>query len=355
MTAIFRSKPFIAFAIIAALASPPGRARPFRLLAVPVAAALLLVLWISMSPLPEGAAQTQAVQRVAWLGVARNVAYLVAPFAGMRLTNGPEPTVLALWVVLVLALAAGRFAEPGARQSEGPKGRGSHQVPLLLAALCLAGVLLLPFRFDHFFTYVNRRLAVVAYFLLAMLAGRLRFRRWSGAIAGLLVVCLIVLSALKQNRISRETEEVLPLLQAMPRNASLLPLVFDNDSPELDPRIFDPHIHDTDYYHVLVGGGFSPYVFDSPLSPVRLRAGATRVAPSAYSPGSFRWEEHAWPYDFFLLRGAPAAFETSLAAHAEPAVRSGKWLLMRRLRNPGYTDPTAAAGGAPRHAGSKGT
>jgi hypothetical protein len=130
-----------------------------------------------------------------------------------------------------------------------------HALFLLLTTLA---ALLLPFQAGDY-TFINMRMSSIAYFLLAMVSSRIRFRGVSRYALAVLVLALLGHGVAKQWRISDEIARAEPVVTEIPRNARVLPLVLANDSPELEARVFDLHLHVHDYYHILVGGGFSPY------------------------------------------------------------------------------------------------
>ena len=115
-----------------------------------------------------------------------------------------------------------------------------------------------------------------------------------------------------------------------PAHARVLPLVFDNESPELDGRWFDIHLHAAMYYHVAENGSFGPYFFSMASQPISYRAGAQPPAPGEYTPEMFSWERHAPAYDFLVVRNPPAGFLTDALEHgAELVATSGPWELFR--------------------------
>jgi hypothetical protein len=137
---------------------------------------------------------------------------------------------------------------------------------------------------------------------------------------------------IKQGRISSEIQEIAPIVAKIPQNSRILPLVFDKNTPELESS-FDMHLHDHDYYHLLVGGGLSPYVIENPLFPVRYKAGIKLPAPGEYRPDLFEWELHASDYEYFLVR---AASDSKISYGPEKMKLigcSGKWLLFERSRD----------------------
>jgi hypothetical protein len=92
----------------------------------------------------------------------------------------------------------------------------------LACGLALLGVMVLPFRVGGY-TYVNLRLAVLAYFFLAWAAGSLDFPRWTRHVLVSAVGGLLLLSLVKQALVSREIEAIGPLLARMPPNMRVLP------------------------------------------------------------------------------------------------------------------------------------
>ena len=126
--------------------------------------------------------------------------------------------------------------------------------------------------------------------------------------------------------------------------ARVLPLVFNRNSPELDPVYFDPHLHVHNYYHIIVGGGVNPYIPTVPVFLIRFKGGADLPAPGEYTPWNFNWEEHADSYQYFLVRSPPLPFEFYMSEKADLIVRSGEWCLFQRKS----TDiPDAAPTGSP--------
>jgi hypothetical protein len=298
---------------------PPPRTRRLTLGVMLPALACIVGAWLAVrgewagsnAPLSHG---------VEWLPWSETVRYVALPFLGMH------GIAQASWAHLVLWLAVGVCVSIAL-------WRGARAVRLrriwLASGLALLGVMALPFRVGGY-TYVNLRLAVLAYFFLAWAAGSLDFLRWTRHVLVSAVGGLLLLSLVKQALVSREIEAIGPILARMPPNMRVLPLIFDHESPELDPVAFDPHLHDEKYYHVQVGGGFSPYLFETAVNPIQYRQEKRLPAPNAYLPARFNYRVHGRYYDFFLIRGAPEGFESWLGQRADTVARSGPWLLMRR-------------------------
>jgi hypothetical protein len=160
--------------------------------------------------------------------------------------------------------------------------------------------------------------------------GRINFKGITRFVFILLLSAILLHSVVKQRTISKEIEEIKSVLEKIPSKSSILPLVYDNNSIELDRRFFDPHLHNQDYYYVLVGGGLSPYIPDSPLLPVHFKPGKKPTAPGDYMPHGFKWELHGSDYDYFLIRGLAKGVLPYISKNAVLLERSGKWLLFKK-------------------------
>jgi hypothetical protein len=261
---------------------------------------------------------------IGWLPLKTALEFFALMFNGMQWSRGAQPVPLVLWggvfAILLGALIA-RRKERGAL----PRRRA-----LLLFSVIMAFGLL-PFRAGTF-TFINLRVAAIAYFLLALMAADLEFRGWRIAALVALLALTLADSIVRQERISAEVSEILPVVERIPPNSRILPLVFEPSSAELEPGLFDAHLHDHDYYHILVGGGFNPYFFEAPVLPVHYRKGAERPAPGEYNPAKFSWEKHSSDYRYFLARGAPESFRSYITRRCDEVAASGKWTLYERRR-----------------------
>jgi hypothetical protein len=257
-----------------------------------------------------------------WIALPHTLEYLVLPFTGMTWQRGVDAMTTLCWsgIGVLIGVAACRSGS-GERRWLDPY--------VVTLAASIAGLLFLPFRIGDF-SFINLRLASIAYVLSVLVVSRLAFR--GAARAGLLVLALALLgrSYAKQARIGAEIAEVLPVIERMQPNARVLPLVFDPTSPELEAGIFDAHLHDHVWYHVLVGGGYSPYFPDQPLTPVHVRNGAARPAPGEYTPDRFNWEQYAADYRYFLVRSGPPQLARYLDHRCRSIARSGSWELFER-------------------------
>jgi hypothetical protein len=285
-------------------------------------AVVLFLLWLSIEKAGTAASSTSA-SGVTWEPFSFSLAFYGYIFTGMRWVDGVDKVSVVLWIAIG-ALGVYAFFAGGQE-----KGRFLHP-SFVFFILTTMAVFVFPFRIGHY-TFISLRIAAVSYLFLAMLAGHLKFKRaWKGVFT-ILVAAVLIQSVIKQERISGEIEEIAPLVARIPPNSVILPLVFDNNTPELERAFFDMHLHDHNYYHLLVGGGVSPYFPKQPLVPVHYKPGVTRPAPGEYTPHHFRWERHASDYRYFLVRGAPDLFVSYLADKTELIGLSGDGFFLRDL------------------------
>jgi len=290
--------------------------------AAAIALTLLAAVWLEGKGLSPS--EGSMGPKLDWLPLPSTLGFFALMFDGMQPWNRPDVGTLLLWAgVLVLA---------GLAFASARRARDTGVVPrrfVIALGLATLGWLALPFQIGDF-TYINVRIAALVYFLIALLVAHLPFGRLQACgLVALLGLCMVA-SAAKQARLSAEAEEILPVLQRIPPRSRILPLIFDPVSEELDPYWFGPHVQEYNYFHVVVGGGFNPYLFGSPVDPVRVRAAETRPAPRIGRPDEFRWERHGADYQYFLVRGAPPGLAPYLGLHADNVYASGKWMLFKR-------------------------
>ena len=279
---------------------------------------LLVWLWNQLAaPVEKG-----ANEGVGWLSPRVVLEFFTMMFAGMKgWSQASWPDVIIWFAVLTAVILGGVL--------DWKKRRRMPVLHLVYLVVGFIGLFVLPFRMI-IFTFINLRVVAAVYFLLALAVAHVRFgKRLAVELVGVLGICMI-LSLVKQAHISAEVKEIAPVLAEMRPNARILPLVFDNDSPELDAAWFDVHLHDHNYYHVLVGGGFNPYLSHSPLIPVHYKKGVMRPAPGEYSAVYFSRQLHAADYDYFLLRSAPPGAPEYVGTIANKVAESGQWMLFER-------------------------
>ena len=314
---------YLAMAVVAAILTQRRTEKFWSKLAAVIGVAVLLLVagWIENKTTP---APSVSASGLLWLPLKETAQNFVFIFNGMQLWGNGDSIAAVLW--------GGTFAGIIAAFLLDWRERGASSWParhVIFLAMGIIGVLVLPFRVGSF-TYLNTRISAIVYLLVALLVARVRFRRWlAGSVAVLLGLCMIHSTA-KQSRLSAEVAEIAPIIYKIPPNSRILPLVFERGSPELDRFSFDPHLHDHNYYHVLIGGGFNPYVSSSPLEPVHYKNGAERPAPAQYRPGEFNWEAHSADYQYFLVRSAPRGFAEYMAPRCNMILASGKWTLFER-------------------------
>jgi hypothetical protein len=258
-----------------------------------------------------------------WKPVTESLGFCLYMFTGMRWHDGVDAGAVLSWILLAACVGTAAF---GMRGDNAPGQRTRRY--LVLFCVTAAAVLVLPFSASEY-TFINFRMASLAYFLLAVVVAGVRLQGGQVAMFVGLIAVVLAQSVTKQIRISREIGEIAPIIEKMPPNATILPLVFERTSPELDPVYFDPHLKAHNYYHVLVGGGLSPY-FWSPPMPMRLKDNVRPPAPNEYVPYLFNWDKHGMAYEYFLARGMPADFAVYLTERAELRAESGQWQLYAR-------------------------
>ncbi|MES0363027.1 MAG: hypothetical protein ABUK14_03660, partial [Desulfobacteria bacterium] len=281
----------------------------------PIIAAALFLLWFTV----ENAGGSAG--RMWWKPFSSTLAWYGYIFTGMRWFDGVDKLSIVLWMGIG---ALGVHAFLAGRQEV---GKFSIRCQAFFI-LTIIAVFVLPFGKGPY-SFISVRVASVSYFFLAILVGRLKFKGVWRSVFILFVAAVLIQSVIKQGRVSAEIQEIVPIVERIPPNSRILPLVFDNDSPELE-NSFDMHLHDHDYYHLLVGGGLSPYIIKNPLFPVYYKAEVNLSAPGEYTPGLFKWEEHSAEYEYFMIRAAPDAMIEYQAEKMKLMDRSGSWCLFKK-------------------------
>jgi hypothetical protein len=283
---------------------------------------LFLASWVISKEIASS--EFPAASVITWLSPKETLQFFVLMFNGMQRPGGADYATLVLWgsiFTVVLGALIANWKERG------------HNASLYVVFLIVTilGLIILPFRIGGY-TYVNLRTSAIIYFLLALLVARVRFRGWwLYSLIGLLCLCMLG-SGVKQARISSEISEIVPIVSKIPSNSRILPLVFDNDSPELDKAWFDIHLHDHNYYHILVGGGFNPYLFSTQLTPVHYRRGQMRRAPGEYQPDQFSRKAYSLDYQYFLVRRMPKGMYGYMSETFNKVCDSGAWALFEHKR-----------------------
>ncbi|HET8540291.1 MAG TPA: hypothetical protein VFL83_10515 [Anaeromyxobacter sp.] len=246
--------------------------------------------------------------------------FLLLPFTGMRIRSEPGWWDAALWAVAIGASIA--FAARSLR------GARPGSATLWLAA-CVAGFFLLP-SWQGNYSYFNVRLGAFANVLLCVLLTRAPIPARIAPGFAAVSLALLALAGQRSIEVSRETEELVPLLAQMERNRTVFPLVLDSRTRALDPVYFyEMHQHAPFYYHVRVGGGATPALFPNSMQPVQYRPGVRMLELPLDGLG-------VWylAYDYVLVRGAPRRLLDVLARNATFSASSGRWALFSRVARP---------------------
>jgi hypothetical protein len=280
--------------------------------------ALVVILWYFAANFDKGGSTASPV----WLNPITSFEYYLLMFSGMRWLGGVDKLVAALWAAMVLLMISAFFVQDSRTDK-------SFRRYLLYFGLATVSVLALPFRIGNY-TFINLRIAAISYFFLGLICGQIRLKGISSISCVVLVVALLSFSVQKQWRISEEIKEIEPIVKLIPKNSPVLPLVFDRSSPELDRRYFDMHLHDYIYYHLIVGGGVTPYFFKQDMTPVHYLPGREPPAPGEYDPYHFLWEKYSTAYRYFIVRSAPKAFIQYIQNFTDVIGHSGKWLLLEK-------------------------
>lgn len=239
--------------------------------------------------------------------------FLLLPFTGLRWVDGVDWWSLVSWLVIVGVVVVGW-------QISSVRNRP----PILWLALALLGYAVMPYWFGRY-AFFNLRMASVIYFLLAWLVAQQPLGRRSGMIIVLACLVLLVRSGMIQKQVSEEKESILPIVQAMSPNALILPIIFDSSPKAIDRMYFyQLHEHDPFYYHVLVGGGGNPALFDNRLMAIRYRSG---IHLPQYDVKNFSWLGQDIPYDYIITRNLPEEGRDDFARHVTLIRQSGPWAL----------------------------
>lgn len=315
---------FVGLALIDALLLARRTNEPWRKLGVSLAIVLAVLGAVALAERGTRMSAMSGMNDVTWLGPIRTLEFWSFMFDGMQSWSRVEPATVSLWIGVAVVLVAGSIAAHRKLGRAFVPGRYA-----ILLAVATAVMFAAPFGIG-IYTYLNVRLAALVYFLFALCVARMPLdKRLATALVALLGACMID-SIAKQRRLSTEAAEVLPIVNAMAPHARILPLMFDPGSDELDRYWFAPHVQEYDYYHVLVGGGFNPYVQGSSVDPVRPNPGEARAAPSLTRPDQFDWQKHSADYDYFVLRGVPEGATEYFERTCERIAASGAWMLFKR-------------------------
>jgi hypothetical protein len=199
--------------------------------------------------------------------------------------------LLAFWAVLTAAA----FLPLGGGDRRPMRAAG----PLVLA---VAAYLLAPMSVTGQWN-IGPRFALLAALFVPALARTTRAR---ATVIGTFAVALSLAVGANAARVhaefDREAGPVDAALAALPRNARVMPLIFENRGHVLEPW---PYLHFGQYAMVRRGGVTSANLGRFAPFPIRLLHPESLPALDAFRPGHFRYAEIGPHYDAFLVRGTP--------------------------------------------------
>jgi hypothetical protein len=311
----------VAFALACLVAGPLLlRRRRFVLSVAPSAVPILLyALWI----VPGSSANRIGADYwdIGWVRLAELPGLLVG-------IGGADPiaTLGGVALILLLLLGVGHLQRTPRR--------------LLPLALALAGYFFFPVLFRGVGPLGPRFSAILIPALLVATAPRLandeapRSLVQRGSVVAL-VVGWCVLFCVRLATFNRETQSFHALVDRLPENMSVRPLVFDRETSAFPgtPSL----VHFPAYYTVAKGGtqGYSFAMY--PLSVIRFREHVTPTmrGGAEWRPEDFDAEREAERYDYFLVNSSIDRTEDlfgSLGDAIELDARVGSWWGYRRVR-----------------------
>lgn len=286
----------------------------------------VFVAWVTLQ-IGLQTIQQQGEWKLWWLGPDGLWKFFVMMFTGMRINGGVNATVTFVWVALA-AIVIAAVSRTSASSISILRSRS-----FLWFMASTLGYLALLYWFGYY-AYFNLRLAPVAMLALILTLHEVQIARGAGYIVAVLCAALVVLSIQIHGKTSRETEEILHVLNKMEPNALVLPMYLDSNTRVLDPEYFyEMHSHDHSYYHVLVGGGANPFLFPNPMLPVQYRAGVRLPAPNLKDTVvNFDWEDIHRRYRYILVRGdEPELLMRYLVQSTRVVAHSGSWSLFENV------------------------
>lgn len=311
---------FIAAAVVLSVTKSglPWRARLARSLSLLPATLGLLLPWVYVQFL---AARERVPGRYTFGRPGRLRAHFQSPETSLRdlpeslagsFQDGSDLSVLAAWAVLIV-WAFGRR----------PRWR-----PLLPALLALLLYFAAPMSIAGQWNIGPRFALLAALLVLPALAASGRRAAAIGTLAAVLAAVAAANAAWHHATFDREAGAFDRALDAIPRGARVMPLVFDPRGRVLDKW---PYLHFGQYVMVRRGGMSAVNLGRVPVFPIHLRDAASFPHVDVFRPGDFRFDGMGRAYDFFLLR-SPGAWKERLfpAAAVEEVFASGEWVVLRR-------------------------
>lgn len=311
---------YLVFAYISSLFSLYDSVKLKKSLVAPIFLTLMFLLWyITSSSTIELFHQTE-YQVAKGLPLKGICVFYILMFTGMCWTNGLNFATSLIWLSV-----AGLFL------FNGVKHKKEFVVPWKMVSflfLTLFGLVVLPYQISYY-KYFNLRIAPISYFFLSIIFARIKFNKVTAYVLFGLITFMILQSANLQGKISKETEEIIPVISKMEKNNCVLPLMFDSSSNEIDPIFFyQQHMYDVSYYHIVIGGGANPLLFSNAMLPVQYRPSI--YLPLPYYLNDVNWITNQPYYRYILARGAPLDFIQYMSMYSDFVEQSGKWVLFQR-------------------------
>jgi hypothetical protein len=285
-------------------------------------ASVCIVSWVFLGSLFEPELADQKQLNVLWLPLSHVLQFSAMMFTGMTINDGVSWEYVLCWLAIIAAMIWAGSGKPIHVTAKSELG-------LLIATA--SGVLLLPFAIGDPASlddpaYLNLRLLPFVFILCALFLSKLRLNRIQVITVFISCALLVTFEIERHRSISKETGTIMPIVEAMRPNATILPVYEATSSAFLDPVYFYQfHLHDHNYYHVYRGGGTNPLIWKGPLFPVAPRQGAEHQDPNDSSVDSL---EH---FDYIISRGAAReSLEQDLGIRS--SVTSGAWSLFE-LKN----------------------
>jgi hypothetical protein len=314
-----------AFALLVALAAVlaatraglPWARRAASLWPYAPAVAALFLPWLYQQTLaPRDAAPQYAFGRLGRLGArfqspADALRDLPGALAG-SFQDRSDLGLLAVWAVLLaMALFGGDVSRSGS-------ARGRALLPALLSLLAY---FVLPVSVTGQWNIAQRFAWLAALLAIAGAAAAGRPAVVVGGLAAALSVAVSLNAARQHVRFDREAGAFDRAIDAIPRGARVLPLIFENRGAVLAKW---PYLHLGQLAMVRRGGVVSSTLARVGPFPVRLLDPKSLPALDAFYPEHFRYERHGAFYDCFLARGAPPR-ELFPEGAVRTVFREGAW------------------------------
>lgn len=266
-------------------------------------------------------------QNLAYKSTGQNAAEFFDVLANMLRDGSDRWALYAVGAVAAAATLLAIFGH-GERTREGAIERWRM---LGLGLIALGLYFALPFDIRGYMYYLNTRFAHLAAPLLIAAVPAISSRLQRPLLAAATLAALILAAPLVRGfrAFDAEASEVARLATAASERPMVMALVFSPMSAVVKHPV---HLHAGATLARLRGGATNFSFALTPHSPLKYRAAPPPTFPSEWRPQQFSWEQHAGPYDHFLVRGAHPGrvFGQRLAGELEVVAQEGSAFLVRR-------------------------